>query len=146
MVALGVRFWDSTYDPSLFVHFTMHNKFLLLLYVDDMAIRGDNVVDIQFVKAYFTVSILYSETVIVWIFIRALGLSFSLRVSVSFMLLNTDRVVLSDQTTVDVQFRSNVKLMPTDGELLFDPARYRHIIDQLVYLRIDDQIMLVLLA
>jgi hypothetical protein len=46
-----VGFSRSAHDPALFVHTSPHGSTLLLLYVDDMIITGDDSEYIAFVKA-----------------------------------------------------------------------------------------------
>ncbi|XP_014661111.1 uncharacterized protein LOC106804459 [Setaria italica] len=110
---------------------------LLLLYVDDMIITGDDSQYIAFVKARLSETFLMSD----------LGfLSFFLGIEVSSMpegfylsqekyiqdLL--DRASLTDHRTVETPMELNVHLRATDGEPLEDPTRYRHIVGSLVYL------------
>ena len=49
MTAAG--FSASAHDPALFVHLSTRGRTLLLLYVDDMIITGDDPEYIAFVKA-----------------------------------------------------------------------------------------------
>ena len=44
-----------------------------------------------------------------------------------------DRASLTDHHTVKTPMELNVHLRATDGELLADPTRYRHIVGSLVY-------------
>jgi hypothetical protein len=52
-VVTAAGFSASTHDPALFVHMSPHGRtlLLLLLYVDDMIITGDDPEYIAFVKA-----------------------------------------------------------------------------------------------
>jgi len=43
-----------------------------------------------------------------------------------------DRASLTDHRTVETPMELNVHLRATDGELLADPTRYRHIVGSLV--------------
>jgi hypothetical protein len=50
-VVTSASFSASAYDPALFVHVSPRGQTLLLLYVDDMIITGDDPEYIAFVKA-----------------------------------------------------------------------------------------------
>jgi len=50
-VVTTAGFSASTHDPALFVHTSSHDRTLLLLYVDDMIMTGDDSEYIAFVKA-----------------------------------------------------------------------------------------------
>jgi hypothetical protein len=47
-------FYSSDHDPALFIHVTSRGRTLLLLYVDDMLITGDDPDHIAHVKAYLS--------------------------------------------------------------------------------------------
>jgi hypothetical protein len=47
-------FFASIHDAALFVHVSPHGQILLLLYVDDMIITGDDPEYIAFVKAHLS--------------------------------------------------------------------------------------------
>ena len=51
LVVKAAGFTPSDHDPALFVHVSKHGRTLLLLYVDDMLITGDDNEYITFVKA-----------------------------------------------------------------------------------------------
>jgi hypothetical protein len=50
-VVIAVGFSTSAHDPALFVHVSPRGRTLLLLYMDDMIITGDDPEYIAFVKA-----------------------------------------------------------------------------------------------
>ena len=54
-------FSPSAHDPALFVHCSPHGRTLLLLYVDDMIITGDDPEYITFVKARMSEQFLMSD-------------------------------------------------------------------------------------
>ncbi|XP_039806165.1 uncharacterized mitochondrial protein AtMg00810-like [Panicum virgatum] len=136
-VVTAAGFSASTHDPALFVHTSSRGRTLLILYVDDMIITGDDPQFIAFVKARLNEQFLMSD----------LGpLRYFLGIEVSstpqgFYLFQEkyiqdllDRASLTDHCTVETPMELNVHLRATDGELLADPTRYRHIVGSLAYL------------
>jgi len=49
-VIKAAGFKPSDHDPALFIHLSSHSRTLLLLYVDDILIMGDDVEHISLVK------------------------------------------------------------------------------------------------
>ena len=72
-VVTAAGFSPSDHDPALFVHTSPRGRTLLLLYVDDMIITGDDSEYIAFVKAR-----LRDQFLILVLFTTFLGLSFPL--------------------------------------------------------------------
>jgi hypothetical protein len=60
-VVTATRFFASAHDPTLFVHMSPCGRTLLLLYVDDMIITGDDPEYIAFVKACLSDQFLMSD-------------------------------------------------------------------------------------
>jgi hypothetical protein len=60
-VVTVVDFSTSAHDPALFVHVSPYGMTLLLLYVDDMIITGDDPEYIAFVKAHLSDQLLMSD-------------------------------------------------------------------------------------
>jgi hypothetical protein len=56
-----VGFSANAHDPGLFVHISPRGKTLLLLYVDDMIITGDDPKYIAFVKIRLSDQVLMSD-------------------------------------------------------------------------------------
>ena len=139
-VIQAAGFSPSEHDPALFIHTSNHGRTLLLLYVDDMLITGDDVVGyIDFVKKKLSEQFKMSD----------LGsLSYFLGIEVEH---TDDGYYISQQKyTQDLILRSgltdtriaatpmelHLQLRPTDGTPLEDPSRYRHIVGSLVYLTV----------
>jgi hypothetical protein len=110
---------------------------LLLLYLDDMIITGDDPEYIAFFKARLSDQF----------FMFDLGpLQYFLRIEISstpdeFFLSQEkyihdllDRASLTDHRTAETPMELNVHLMATDGAPLEDPTRYRYIVGSFVYL------------
>jgi hypothetical protein len=60
-VVTAAGFFGSTHDPALFVHVSPRGRTLLLLYVDDMIITGDDPEYITFVNARLSDQFLMSD-------------------------------------------------------------------------------------
>jgi hypothetical protein len=114
-----------------------HGRTLLLLYVDDMIITGDDPEYISFVKSRLSDQFLMSD----------LGpLRYFLEIEISstpdgFFLSKEKyiqdllhRASLTDHRTAGTPMELNVHLTPNDGESIEDPTRYHHIVGSLVYL------------
>jgi hypothetical protein len=134
-VVTAVVFSASAHDPALFVHVSPRGRTLLLLYVDDMIITGDDPEYIAFVKARLSDQFLMSDLGPLRYF---LGIEITLE---EFFLFQEkyiqdllDRASLTDHRTAETLMELNVHLMATDGEPLEDPTCYRHIVGSLVYL------------
>jgi hypothetical protein len=129
----------SDHDPALFVHASKRGRTLLLLYVDDMLITGDDDEYIAFVKARLAEQFMMPD----------LGpLSYFLGIEVK---LTSDgyylsqhkylqdlitRSGLTDTRTTATPMELHLQLRPNDGTPLVDPSRYRQIVGSLVYLTI----------
>lgn len=138
-VVCAAGFSPSDHDPALFIHVSDHGRTLLLLYVDDMLITGDDLEYIAFVKQCLSEQFMMSD----------LGpLSYFLGIEVT----NTEdgyylsqhryiddlitRSGLTDTKTATTPMELHVQLRSTEGVLLEDPSRYRQIVGSLVYLTI----------
>jgi hypothetical protein len=136
-VVIAAGFSANAHDLTLFVHVSPHGRTLLLLYVDDMIITGDDLEYIAFVKACLSDQFLMSDLGPLRYFLR-IGISstpegfFLSQEKYIYDLLN--RASLTDHRTAETPMELNVHLTPTDGEPVEDPTRYRHIIVSLVYL------------
>jgi len=136
-VITAVGFSPSAHDPALFVHNSSRGRTLLLLYVDDMLITGDDSEYIAFVKARLSEQFLMSDLGPLRYFLgievssTSDGIYLSQEKYIQDLL---DRSSLTDHRTVETPIELNLHLRTTDGEPLTDPTRYRHIVGSLVYL------------
>jgi hypothetical protein len=112
---------------------------LLLLYVDDMLITGDNSEHISHVKQHlskeFQMSDLGPLSYFLGIEVQQTSKGFYLSQSMYIQDL-LDRSGIPDTRTVATPMDIHLKLRPQDGTPLADPTRYRHIVGSLVYLTI----------
>jgi hypothetical protein len=137
-VVTAAGFVASQHDTALFVHTFPRGRALILLYVDDMLITGDDYEYIAFVKACLSEQFHMFD----------LGpLSYFLGIEVTSTLdgyylsqrkyiNDLDRAGLTDHHSVDTPMELHTRLRATDGVPLEDPTRYRHLVGSLIYLGI----------
>jgi hypothetical protein len=136
-VVTAASFFVGAHDLALFVHMSPRGRTLLLLYVDDMIITGDDPEYIAFIKARLSDQFLISDLdplryfLVIDISSTPEGFFLSREKYIQDLL---DRASLTDHRTAENPMELNVHLTPTDGEPLEDPTRYRHIVGSLVYL------------
>mgnify|MGYP005979871687 CR=1 FL=1 len=138
-VVTAAGFSPSAHDPALFVHTSPRGRTLLLLYVDDMIITGDDPEYIAFVKARLRDQFLMTDLGPLRYFLGIEVSSTSDGFYISQEKYIQDllaRAALGDERTVETPMELNVKLQPTDGDPLSDPTRYRHLVGSLVYLAV----------
>jgi hypothetical protein len=134
-VVTAAGFFTNAHDLALFVHVS-HRGRILLLYVDDMIITGDDPGYITFVKSRLSDQFLMSDLASLWYFLKieiftSEGFFLSQEKYIQDLL---NRVSLTDHRTTETLMKLNVHLMTTDGESFEDYARYHHIVESLVYL------------
>ncbi|KAG9458196.1 hypothetical protein H6P81_002704 [Aristolochia fimbriata] len=130
---------QSSHDSALFTRCSSHGIVLLLLYVDDMVITGDDLSGIYDLKAYlsscFEMKDLGPLRYFLGLEVLPLSGGYGIsQVKYAFDLVN--RASLSDSKTFDTPLELNVKVRPSDGELLADPTLYRQLVGGLLYLSI----------
>ncbi|WVZ63565.1 hypothetical protein U9M48_013188, partial [Paspalum notatum var. saurae] len=139
-VVTAAGFSASAHDPALFIHTSSGGHTLLLLYVDDMIITGDDPQFIAFVKAHLSEQFLMSHPGPLCYFLGIEisstheGFYLSQELYIQGLL---DRASITDHRTDETPMELNVHLSATDGEPLDDPTRYRHIVGSLVYLGVS---------
>ncbi|WVZ85688.1 hypothetical protein U9M48_032583 [Paspalum notatum var. saurae] len=125
-------FSPSDHDPSLFVHLSSRGRTMLLLYVEDMLITGDDPDHISHVKKQLSEQFQMSN-------LGPLSYFLGIEVSQTAKGLHTRslaRSALSDHPTAAIPMDLHLKLHPSNGTPLDDPSRYRHIVGSLVYLTV----------
>ena len=132
-------YMDSHYDFALFLRCTDKGIILLLLYVDDMIITGDDLSSIQELKVFLSQQFE----------MKNLGhLSYFLGLEITH---STDglyitqakyaskllsRAGLTDSKTVNTPVEVNAHLTPTGGKPLSNPSLYRRLVGSLIYLTV----------
>ena len=129
----------SHYDFALFLYYTDKGTILLLLYVDDMIITGDNLSGIQELKDFFSQQFEMKD-------LRHLSYFLGLEITHStdgFYITQAkyasellSQVGLTDSKTVDTLVELNAHLTPTGGKPLSNPSLYRRLVGSLLYLTI----------
>ena len=136
-VVSAAGFTPSEHDPALFVHTSPRGRTLILLYVDDMLITGDDQEYITFVKEHlcdqFMMSDLGSLSYFLGIEIDSTAAGYYLSQSKYIQDLLA-RSGLTDARSAATPMELNLHLKSSDGSPLADPTRYRHLVGSLVYL------------
>lgn len=137
---LTVGFQESTEDYALFVRDSPRGRALLLLYVDDMIITGDDTTAIASLKQHLHQQFQMTDLGPLRYFLgleiaySSRGYLLSQQKYISDIL---HRAALSDTRTADTPMELHIKLRPSDGVPLDDPTRYRQLVGALVYLTIS---------
>ena len=129
----------SPYDSALFLRRTDKDTILLLLYMDDMIITGDDLSDIQELKDFLSQQFEMKD-------LGHLSYFLSLKITHStdglyitqakyaFELLS--RAGLNGSKTVDTLVELNAHLTLLGGKPLSNPSLYRRLVGSLVYLTV----------
>jgi len=132
-------FSSSEHDPALFIHISPRGRTLLLLYVDDMLITGDDDEHISFVKKHlgeqFQMSDLGPLSYFLGIEVQNSAQGYSISQS-KYIHDLIARSGIIDTRTAATPMDLHLQLRPTDGTPLEDPSRYRHIVSSLVYITV----------
>lgn len=137
-VIKAAGFSSSDHDPALFIHLSPRGRTLLLLYVDDMLITGDDAEHISLVKKQlgeaFQMSDLGPLSYFLGIEVTHSAKGYHLSQSKYIQDL-IDRSGITDNQTFATPMELNLQLRH-DGPPLEDPSRYRHLVGSLVYLTV----------
>ena len=129
----------SHYNSALFFRHIDKSTILLLLYVDDMIITGDDLIGIQELKNFLSQQFEMKDLGFLSYFLgleithSTDGLYITQAKYASELL---SRVRLTNSKTVDTLVELNAHLTPTGGKPLSNPSLYRRLVDSLVYLTI----------
>ena len=129
----------SHYDSTLFLRRTDKCTILLLMYVDDMIITGDDLSGIQKLKDFLSQQFNMKDLGHLSYFLGleithfTVGLYITQAKYASELL---SRAGLTDSKTVDTPVELNAHLTPTGGKLLSNPSLYRRLVGSLVYLTV----------
>uniref|UniRef100_A0A2N9EXS6 Integrase catalytic domain-containing protein n=1 Tax=Fagus sylvatica TaxID=28930 RepID=A0A2N9EXS6_FAGSY len=132
-------FTPSSYDSALFIRHTSTGITLILLYVDDMIITGDDtagICDLQkFLSQQFEMKDLGTLSYFLGLEVTSSSDGYYLsQAKYASDLLS--KAGLTDSKTVSTPLELNVKLNTTDGEPLSDTTLYRQLVGSLIYLTV----------
>ena len=129
----------SYYDSALFLHRTDKCTILLLLYVDDMIITGDDLSGIQELKDFLSPQFEMKD-------LRYLSyfLGFEITYSIDGLYITQakyasellSQVGLTDSKTINTPVKLNAHLTPSRGKPLSNPSIYKCLVGSLVYLTV----------
>jgi len=123
-----IHFSSSPHDTALFLQKTNHGVVLLLLYVDDMIITGDDSSCIETVKQFLTKQFDMKDLGPLSYFLGLEVLSSEDGISLSQAKYASDLLTkagLSDCKVESTPLETNVRFLSTDGTPLPDPTLYR---------------------
>ena len=129
----------SPYDSALFLRRTDKGTILLLLYVNDMIITGDNLSGIQELKDFLSQQFEMKDLGHLSYFLgleithSTDGLYITQAKYASDLL---SRAGLIDSKTIDTPIELNAHLTPSVGKPLSNPSLYRRLVGSLVYLTV----------
>ncbi|GFS46412.1 hypothetical protein Acr_00g0102120 [Actinidia rufa] len=132
-------FSASAYDSALFTRQSAHGIVLLILYVDDMIITGDNVYGISelqdFLHRHFEMKDLSPLSYFLGLEVSSGSTGYSLTQTKYASDLLT-RAGLSDYKTASTPLEANARLTSLDGDLLSDATLYKQLVGSLIYLTV----------
>nr|XP_019708776.1 uncharacterized protein LOC109506326 [Elaeis guineensis] len=130
-------FAQSSYDPPLFIRKTDKGIILLLLYVDDIVITGDDSEGILKLKAPLHSKFEMKDLGSLGYFLGLEVITQSFGLILSQIKYASDlitRAGLTDDKTATTPLELNVKLGTNDGKPLNNPTFYRELVGGLIYL------------
>ncbi|KAJ7963920.1 Retrovirus-related Pol polyprotein from transposon TNT 1-94 [Quillaja saponaria] len=138
-VVLSFGLQRCTVDHSVFYKHTPNGRILLIVYVDDIVITGDDNHGIQQLKSFLQSKFQTKDLGQLKYFLgievarSQLGICLSQR---KYCLDVLSDIGMLDSKSVDTPMDPNTKLVPDEGELLTNPEQYRRLVGKLNYLTI----------
>ncbi|KAJ7972029.1 Retrovirus-related Pol polyprotein from transposon TNT 1-94 [Quillaja saponaria] len=136
-VVLSFGLQRCTVDHSVFYKHTPNGRILLIVYVDDIVITGDDNHVIQQLKSFLQSKFQTKDLGQLKYFLgievarSQLGICLSQR---KYCLDVLSDIGMLDSKPVDTPMDPNTKLVPDEGELLTNPEQYRRLVGKLNYL------------
>ena len=132
-------FTASTHDPAVFTRSSPRGRTVLLLYVDDMILTGDDSAHIAFVEQKLCETFLMTDLGQLRYFLGIEITSHPDGYRLSQQCYTLDLLARSDLTdtrTAATPMELHLQLRASYGTPLPDPTRYRHLVGSLVYLAV----------
>ncbi|KAM7529809.1 hypothetical protein LguiB_033219 [Lonicera macranthoides] len=136
---LNHGFTQSAHDSAMFTYSSSQGIVILLIYVDDMIITGDDLNGIRHLKAYlgscFEMKDLGNLRYFLGIEVDHSSTGYFIsQVKYASDIIN--RAGLTDNKIADTPLEMNAKFSPSDGNPLANPTLYRQLVGSLNYLTI----------
>ena len=129
----------SLYDSALFLRRIDKGIILLLLYVDDMIVTGDDLSGIQELKDFLSQQFEMKDLGHLSYFLGLEITHYTDGLYITQAKYASDflsRARLTNSKTVDTPVELNAHLTPSGGKPLSNPSLYRRLVDSLVYLTV----------
>ena len=136
---MQLNFSASAHDSALFTRKTSNGTVVLLLYVDDMIITGDDSIGIEELKQFLSQNFEMKDLGPLSYFLGLEVLSSSDGLFLSQAKYASDlvsRAGLTDSKIEHTPLEPNVRFTPQDGTLLDDATPYRQLVGSLIYLTV----------
>jgi hypothetical protein len=134
-----LNFSSSAHDSALFTRKTDNGTVVLLLYVDDMIITGDDSIGIEELKKFLCQHFEMKDLGPLSYFLGLEVLSSSDGMFLSQAKYASDlvsRACLTDCKIEQTPLEPNIRFTPQDGTLLDDATLYRQLVGSLIYLTV----------
>ena len=129
----------SPYDSALFFRRTDKGTILLLLYVNDMIIIGDDLSGIQELKDFLSQQFEMKDLghLSYFLSLEITHSTYGLYITqVKYASDLLSRAGLTDSKTIDTPVELNAHLTPSGGKPLSNPSLYRRLVGNLIYLTV----------
>ena len=131
-------FSGSSFDTTLFLRWSGHGITILLLYVDDMIITGDDIQGIQYLKHFlgrqFEMKDLGPLNYFLGLEVSSSADGYYLTQKYTSDMIS--RASITNSKIVDTPIEYNCRLNSHDGESLYDVILYRQLVGSLIYLTV----------
>ena len=132
-------FSSSYFDTALFLRWSGHGISIILLYVDDMIIIGDDMQGIQYLKHFLGRQFEIKDLIPLNYFLGLEVSSYADGYYLTQVKYTSDmisRASITDSKIIDTPIEYNCRLNSHDGETLSDATIYKQLVRSLIYLTV----------